>query len=56
MRLLYGVATVLAASVLHVAAAEKSNNLSLTDAITQMPPCAVRKLPFHALKSSVGLG
>ena len=46
MRFLYGVSTVLAASMLQgaaaaAAAAQQSNGLSLTDAISQMPTCAV---------------
>ncbi|OAR01398.1 hypothetical protein LLEC1_04628 [Akanthomyces lecanii] len=44
MRFLYSVSTVLAASMLQgaaVAAAQQSSGLSLTDAISQMPSCAL---------------
>ncbi|ATY67065.1 Extracellular membrane 8-cysteine CFEM [Cordyceps militaris] len=41
MRLLHALSTVLAASTLSAAAEQKPSGLSLTDAISQMPPCAL---------------
>ncbi|OAA58172.1 Extracellular membrane protein, 8-cysteine region, CFEM [Cordyceps fumosorosea ARSEF 2679] len=45
MRLLHGVLAALLAATVPAAAAQQANNLSLSDAISQMPPCASSATP-----------